>query len=88
MNLKLALLCLRLWALGFLGMGVARWVLGRGPGSVGFDLCALACAVGGVTYVVLGLVYVAGTREEDEEPLASLLVPRRSSGDAGEHESL
>jgi hypothetical protein len=59
MNVKLAVLCSRLWGVGFAGMWVARGVFDRGPGEIAFDLSTWACAVGGLTYVLLALMYLS-----------------------------
>ncbi|MEW6071333.1 MAG: hypothetical protein AB1726_01895 [Planctomycetota bacterium] len=60
MNTKLATLCFWLWTLGFCGMWVAKGIFDRGPGATGFDLCAAAWGVGGLTYALLGGLCLLG----------------------------
>jgi len=56
MNVRLAIACFGLWALGMIGMGVSRWLLDQGPGAACFDACAGLWAVGGTTYCLLGVL--------------------------------
>lgn len=58
MNIKLAILCARLWLGGFLGMILSRGVFGHGPGELFFDISARLCAIGWLTYCLLGLLHV------------------------------
>ncbi len=60
MNVKLAILCARLWLGGLLGMIVSRGVLDLGPGELCFDLSALASAIGWLTYCWLGVLSLTG----------------------------
>ncbi len=64
MNVKLASLCLKLWTLGFLGMWMAKGIFDMGPGTAGFNACALLWVVGGATYALLGTMCVLEPQEE------------------------
>jgi hypothetical protein len=63
MNVKLANLCARLWLFGFAGMWVSKGLFDRGPGAMSFEIAARLCLVGGLTYCLLGLLYVASPVE-------------------------
>jgi hypothetical protein len=65
MNVKLATWCMRLWLAGFVGMWIARAFFDCGPGQLGFEVCALLWAIGGLTYGLLaGLFVLASTEAE------------------------
>ena len=62
MNRKLLLSCVALWALGLLGMWIARAVLELEPAALPFQVAARLWFVGGVGYTGLGLLHVASAR--------------------------
>ena len=61
LHLKLASGCAALWAVGVLGMTVARGVFERCPGAASFDLFAALSIVGGATYCLMGALAIFGS---------------------------
>ena len=62
MNPTLLHACAAAWLLGLFGMSVSRGLFDLGPGALPFDFAARLWIVGGLGYLVVGLLLRAGGR--------------------------